>query len=130
MPTDDKDLLMRRVAAYLAVIIVLGFFGIMVLSMFHEVPTTNKDSVTQMQGALILAFGGLMGYLYGSSKSADATNRAMAAAIPPAPLATPAAPTTPDGTPIVKVDSAVPVAVTEVSAPPKGVPVPTPKATS
>ena len=76
MPPDiDKDLLMRRVAAYLAVLIVGGFFGVLTLLAVHVVPPENKDAFGQLLGALTLAFGGLMGYLYGSSKNAESQNR-------------------------------------------------------
>lgn len=87
--TDDKDLLMRRVAAYLAVLIVIGFFGVMGMLTFVAVPAANKDTLIQMVGALILAFGGLMGYLYGSSKSGEAKDRALAAAVVPPVTPTP-----------------------------------------
>jgi hypothetical protein len=102
----DKDLLMRRIAAYLSVVIVLGFFGIMVMLAMVKVPPDNKDTLIQMVGALILAFGGLMGYLYGSSKNSEATSRALTT------IAT--APVAPAG--MVKVDDSVPVRVEEVPA--------------
>ena len=99
--TDDKDLLMRRVAAYLAVLIVIGFFTIMGLLAFKVVPPENKDAFTQMSGALILAFGGLMGYLYGTSKGAEAQNRAIAAtALPAASALIAAAPSGKPGDPV------------------------------
>ncbi len=75
----DRDALMRRVAAALAVVVVLGFFSVFVMLAFFEVPASNKDTFTQMSGALILAFGGLMGYLYGSTKNSEAKDRALAA---------------------------------------------------
>lgn len=86
--TDDKDLLMRRVAAYLAVLVAVGFFGIIVLLMFVPIPNQNKDTVIQMLGALILAFGGLMGYLYGSSKNKESQDRALLERTAPAPIGT------------------------------------------
>ena len=106
---DDRDLLMRRIAAALAVLIVLGFFGIMVLLAIVKVPVENKDTLIQMVGALILAFGGLMGYLYGSSKSGEAKDRALAAvaAMPVNPPPTvPAAP--------VRIDDSTPIKTQEV----------------
>lgn len=107
---DDKDLLMRRIAAYLAVAIVLGFFGIMVLLTVVKIPPENKDTFIQMAGALILAFGGLMGYLYGSSKSGEAKDRALASvAMAPAVVApVPAVPAT------VKIDDEKPIRTHEV----------------
>ena len=110
MPTDiDKDLLMRRVGAYLAVLIVAGYFAVLLGLFFKVIPTENKESFTQMQGALLLAFGTLIGYLYGSSKNSESTARTIAAMAlaPPAPPP----PTDPQ---VVKIDDTEPVAVKEV----------------
>lgn len=111
MATEDKDLLMRRVAAWLAVMIVIGFFGIMVLLAVVSIPPANKDTLIQMVGALILAFGGLMGYLYGTSKNAESQNRTIAAqlaAAAPLPLAGPVT---------VTADPTNPLPVREVTTP-------------
>lgn len=106
MLEPDRDLLMRRVSAYLAVIVVLGFLGLGVMLTFYEVPASNKETFLQFTGALTLAFGGLMGFLYGRSTNSDVRDRAAAAA-----AAAATAPTTPDGTPKVHVDDEQPVAV-------------------
>lgn len=84
--TTDKDLLMRRVAAYVAALIVIGFFVILGVLMFREVPTGNKETVIQMLGALILSLGTLMGYLYGSSKSTESKDRLLANSTPTSTL--------------------------------------------
>lgn len=83
---DDKDLLMRRVAAYVAVLIVLGFFGCAAVLAFHEVPDKNNSVLQQLLGALTLAFGTLMGYLYGSSKSSESKDRLLAGSTPTSTL--------------------------------------------
>jgi hypothetical protein len=103
MQHDDKDLLMRRVAAYLAIVVVLGFLGLGVMLTFREIPAANKETFLQFTGALTLAFGGLMGFLYGRSTASDAADHARNAAA--------TGPRTADGTPKVHVDDAKPVAV-------------------
>lgn len=113
---EDKDLLMRRVAAYCAVIVVVGFFAIMTMQFFFVVPSGNKDGFNQGLGALILAFGGLMGYLYGSSKNSEAVSRAvtaMAVGAPPPSQPDPDAPPVP-----VTIQNESPVDVSVVKAEP------------
>ncbi len=112
MNDDDKDLLMRRIAAYLAVLIVVGFFSIMVLLAMVSIPAPNKDTVIQMVGALILAFGGLMGYLYGSSKSGEAKDRAIAAVAMAPPVVVP--PAIPPVVAPMKIDDTTPIRTEEV----------------
>lgn len=113
---EDKDLLMRRVAAYCAVIVVVGFFAIMTMQFFFVVPSGNKDGFNQGLGALILAFGGLMGYLYGSSKNSEAVSRAVTAmavgAPPPLDPAPPPVPVT------IQNESPVDVSVVKAEAAP------------
>lgn len=109
---EDKDLLMRRVAAYCAVIVVVGFFAIMTMQFFFVVPSGNKDGFNQGLGALILAFGGLMGYLYGSSKNSEAVSRAVTAmAVGAPPPLDPAPPPVP-----VTIQNEAPVDVSVVKA--------------
>lgn len=57
-------------AFMLAVVIVLGFFGIAFLVLLREVP---KDSQPIAQGILTatqMMLGGIIGYFYGASKTA------------------------------------------------------------
>lgn len=118
MAVEDKDLLMRRVAAYCAVIVVVGFFAIMTMQFFFVVPSGNKDGFNQGLGALILAFGGLMGYLYGSSKNSEAVSRAVTAMAVGAPVEP--APT-PSPLP-VEIQNAEPVDVAVVKPPASAAP--------
>ena len=106
----DKDLLMRYVSAGIATLLVLGFFALGAMLLFVAVPSGNKEMFLQYSGALILAFGGLMQFLFNRSNS-EAQNRntasvaaAAAAAVtptttttvvlPPAPPSPPAEPPT------------------------------------
>ena len=50
----------------LAVVIVIGFFVILALSI-----TTDKEVDNMLTGALVAAFSGIVGYYYGSSKSSS-----------------------------------------------------------
>jgi hypothetical protein len=71
---------MRVIAGICAILIVAGFFGITATLMFREVVQSNTALLNQMLGALTLAFGGLMGYLYGRSSASDVRTRAEAQA--------------------------------------------------
>lgn len=121
----DQDLFMRVVAGICAILIVFGFFGITILLMFRPIVEGNTALLNQLLGALTLAFGGLMGYLYGRSSIGDTRSRAEAqakileASASPPPPPPPAGPTDSSGKPIVKVeaDPAHPLPVTESPAP-------------
>lgn len=92
--TPDKDLLMRRVSAAIATLVVAGFFALGAMLIFVKVPPDNKEMFLQYSGALILAFGGLMQFLFNRSNS-EAQNRnsaSVAAAAVAAVLPVPAAP--------------------------------------
>lgn len=117
MVHEDKDLLMRRVAAYVAVLVTVGFFIIMGLLLFVSVPPESKDTLNQMLGALTLAFGGLMGYLYGSSKNSEAVSRAVTAMAVGAPVVDPVPQP-------VEIQNKAPVDVSVVKPDAKGLPEP------
>lgn len=51
----------------LAAAIVLGFFGVIGLMIFQELPETGRDSLLVLVGALGAAFGGIVQYYFGSS---------------------------------------------------------------
>lgn len=51
----------------LAAAIVLGFFGVIGLMIFQELPATGRDSLLVLVGALGAAFGGIVQYYFGSS---------------------------------------------------------------
>jgi membrane protein YqaA with SNARE-associated domain len=72
-----KDLKkVNTIAMYiLAGLITVGFFSIIYILMWAEIPQSNKDLVTMAIGALVGSFsGGVVGYFFGSSKgSAEKT---------------------------------------------------------
>jgi uncharacterized BrkB/YihY/UPF0761 family membrane protein len=58
----------NKIALYvLAGIIVVGFFVLMYILLFQNVPQNNKDMANIAVGALIGAFTSITGYFFGSS---------------------------------------------------------------
>jgi hypothetical protein len=58
----------------LAWVIVIGFFGLVSLLIFHELPKDQNGVVFMLFGALAAGFGSVIGYYFGSSKgSAEKT---------------------------------------------------------
>ena len=51
----------------LGALIVLGFFTLLALLIFKEVPVSNNDVLNLSIGALITGFATVVGYFYGSS---------------------------------------------------------------
>jgi hypothetical protein len=64
---DEKQL---PVGAVLAVIVVLGFFGL--LFMLSRNPTVNHDALNVLYGSLGASVTGVMGYYFGSSAGSRA----------------------------------------------------------
>lgn len=64
-----------QIAMYiLAGLIVTGFFSILGLLIFVEIPDKNKDILLMIVGALIASFSALVSYYFGSSKSSSDKN--------------------------------------------------------
>lgn len=59
----------------LAAAIVLGFFGVIGLMIFQELPETGRDSLLVLVGALGAAFGGIVQYYFGSSTGSHTKQR-------------------------------------------------------
>lgn len=58
----------------LAWVIVMGFFGLVCLLIFHELPKDSNGVIFMLFGALSAGFGSVIGYFFGSSKgSAEKT---------------------------------------------------------
>ena len=59
----------------LGTIIVIGFFTTLALVLTNSIPETNIDTANQTLGALLMAFGMVVSFFFGSSKgSADKTD--------------------------------------------------------
>ena len=58
----------------LGALIVVGFFVLMVVLVYTQVPDTNKDLLNLVVGALIGSFATVVGYFYGSSLGSSEKN--------------------------------------------------------
>lgn len=59
----------------LAAVVVVGFFALLYILLFQEIPEGNRDVLNLATGALIGSFTSIIGYYFGSSKgSADKNN--------------------------------------------------------
>ena len=58
----------------LGALIVLGFFILMVVLVYKNVPSENKDLLNLVVGALIGSFATVVGYFYGSSLGSSEKN--------------------------------------------------------
>lgn len=59
---------LKEIAPYvLASIVVIGFFALLYILMFEEIPQNNKDVLNIVVGALIGAFTAVVGFFFGSS---------------------------------------------------------------
>lgn len=59
--------------------IVFGFFGLTLYMMAYEMPEGNLGPVNQLFGALVMGFGGVVNYFFGSSKSSSDKNSLLSA---------------------------------------------------
>lgn len=102
----NGDTFNRRVQAFLAVAITIGFFSVIAaLMLLGDLPPSVKDILLVMLGALLASYKELTGYFFGSSSGSAKKDDVIAAASVAA--AAPALGTVPTGTP------ADPVSVTE-----------------
>lgn len=69
-----KEFIKEGYMYLLGAIIVIGFFFLLYLLVYQQIPIENKDILNIVVGALIGSFTTVVGYFYGSSKSsADKT---------------------------------------------------------
>jgi heme O synthase-like polyprenyltransferase len=69
-----KEFIKEGYMYVLGAIIVIGFFLLLYLLVYQQIPIENKDILNIVVGALIGSFTTVVGYFYGSSKSsADKT---------------------------------------------------------
>jgi len=58
----------------LAGAVVVGFFALMYLLVYHAIPAENKEILNIVVGALIASFTAVVGYYFGSSKGSSDKN--------------------------------------------------------
>ena len=75
MQTETKD----WVPKLLAIVITLGFFGILVWMLVQGMPQTGTEALLMMLGALGTAWTGVVNFYYGSSAGSKAKNDLLAA---------------------------------------------------
>lgn len=69
-----KEFIKEAYMYLLGLAIVVGFFLLMYLLIYQNIPENNKDILNIVIGALIGSFTTVVGYFYGSSKgSSDKT---------------------------------------------------------
>lgn len=71
-----------RTAPLLAVLITLGFFGILSFMLFKEVPNGQKDVLNIMLGSLGTAWVTVVSFYFGSSKSSEDKTVMLANSVP------------------------------------------------
>jgi hypothetical protein len=74
MQTETKD----WVPKLLAIVITLGFFGILVWMLVQGMPQTGTEALLMMLGALGTAWTGVVNFYYGSSAGSKAKNDLLA----------------------------------------------------
>jgi membrane-bound ClpP family serine protease len=75
MQRDTKD----WVPKVLAIVITLGFFGILIWMLLNGMPKTGTEALLMMLGALGTAWTGVVNFYYGSSAGSKAKNDILAA---------------------------------------------------
>ena len=75
MQRDTKD----WVPKVLAIVITLGFFGILIWMLLNGMPKTGTEALLMMLGALGTAWTGVVNFYYGSSAGSKAKNDLLAA---------------------------------------------------
>jgi heme O synthase-like polyprenyltransferase len=69
-----KEFIKEGYMYLLGAIIVMGFFLLLYLLVYQQIPVENKDILNIVVGALIGSFTTVVGYFYGSSKSSADKN--------------------------------------------------------
>jgi hypothetical protein len=70
-------------AKILALIISLGFFGLVFLLSFHAVPQENREIFNVLLGTLATTFVAVTSFFFGSNIGASAKDAMLAASHPP-----------------------------------------------
>jgi hypothetical protein len=66
----------------IAFAVIVGFFGILLVMMFHDLPPSSKEAALIMLGALGSAFSAVIAYFYGSTSGSLAKSQMLAQSEP------------------------------------------------
>lgn len=67
----------------IACVVIAGFFAILLVMMFKDLPPTSKDPALILLGALGSAFAGVIAYFFGSTAGSAEKTKLLAQAQPP-----------------------------------------------
>ncbi len=67
----------------IAFAVIAGFFGILLVMMFRDLPASSKEAALIMLGALGSAFSGVIAYFFGSTAGSAEKTKLLAQSAPP-----------------------------------------------
>lgn len=67
-----------KVQAAIAFLVIVGFYAAIWMAMTREVTASMRDALLILIGSLAAAFGGVIGYYFGSSSGSAAKNQLLA----------------------------------------------------
>ena len=67
----------------IACVVIAGFFAILLVMMFKDLPPTSKDPALILLGALGSAFAGVIAYFFGSTAGSAEKSKLLAQSAPP-----------------------------------------------
>lgn len=89
--TKTADTLWNNPRTVIAFMVVFGCFGFLFVIVFRETPIVNKDIINLSAGSILTTLASVVGFYFGSSKSASDSQKAILDNISQTPPATPGA---------------------------------------
>ncbi len=76
VPEQDRSLAIHA-PLIISLLVIFGFFALIGVLAFHDVPEANANALMQLSGVLATGFAGVLGYFVGSSQSSRAKDQAI-----------------------------------------------------